>query len=74
MTNNRNSLQTALAIELAKAGLTQTDLALKAAWRPSTMNGWLRGIGRPPPDFIETIEKTLQIPRGSLSRIQTNSR
>jgi ribosome-binding protein aMBF1 (putative translation factor) len=68
MSKNRSALQIALAVALAKASMSQTDLALMVGWRPSTMNGWLRGIGKPPPNFVEQLESALGIPRGSLAR------
>lgn len=66
MTNARNTLRTALAIELLKAGMTQSELALRAGWRPSTLSGWLRNIGAPPADMVAQLERALGIPSGSL--------
>ncbi len=67
MSNTRTTLQTALAVELAKAGMTQSELALRAGWRPSTLSGWLRNIGAPPADMVARLERALGIPSGSLS-------
>ena len=74
MPANRTTLQTALAVELAKAGLTQTDLALRGGWRPSTLSGWLRNIGKPPRDLAALLENALDIPRGSLERTHNTNR
>jgi transcriptional regulator with XRE-family HTH domain len=73
MSNTRTALQAALAVELAKLGMTQSELALGAGWRPSTFSGWVRNIGTPPLDFVERIEEQLRIPRGSLPRFTTDT-
>lgn len=74
MTNTRTTLQAALAVELAKVGITQTELALRAGWRPSTLSGWLRDVGAPPPDMVARIEQVLGLPRGSLGQPLKKSR
>jgi transcriptional regulator with XRE-family HTH domain len=74
MNNTRTKLQAALAVELAKAGLTQSELAMRAGWAPSTLSGWLRNVGRPPPNLSSLVENALGIPRGSLERTDNTNR
>lgn len=52
---------------LALKGLTQLDLANRLGRPVSTVNSWLRGVGRPPTDLVRRIERVLRVPAGTLS-------
>lgn len=56
-----------LNVELARAGLTQTALAMKIGVAPTSLSGWLCGRHPAPIDLVERIERALKIPRGTLS-------
>lgn len=56
-----------LNVELARAGATQTTLAMKLGVAPTSLSGWLCGRHPAPKDLAERIERALKIPRGTLS-------
>lgn len=63
----RSEFRTALDVELAKAGLSQTALAQKLGVAPTSLSGWLCGSHPPPNDLFERIEKALKLSPGSLN-------
>ncbi len=58
--------RTTLNIELARAGLNQTQLAQKLATPSTTLSDWLRGAHPGPKDLLERIERALGLPVGAL--------
>lgn len=62
----KNDLHTAVAVELARRGLTQAELAHRAGMAPSSLSGWLRGIWPPQPGFVEKLEAALDLTPGTL--------
>ncbi len=64
---NRTPLQAALAVELARAGLTQRALAAKLNVPDTTLSDWIRGVHRGPPDLVQRIESALEIAPRSLA-------
>lgn len=65
---SRTKFQAALAVELARAGLSQRALANKLGVIDTTFSDWVRGAHPGPDDLADRIEKALRIPTGSLPR------
>lgn len=66
-TKSSTQSRAALNVELARAELTQTALAMKLGVSPTSLSGWLCGRHPAPTDLVERIERVLKIPRGTLS-------
>lgn len=49
----------ALRIELARQGLTQTELALRMGVAPSTLGSWLRNVAPAPAGLPEEVAGVL---------------
>jgi transcriptional regulator with XRE-family HTH domain len=59
--NHRNHLKVAVAIELARAGLTQRQLAQQLGVPPTTLSTWLTGAHPAPGDLSTRIATALGI-------------
>jgi transcriptional regulator with XRE-family HTH domain len=55
-------------VELARAGLSQADLANRMELPPTTLSGWLTGSSPAPTDLADAIEKALGLTSGTLLR------
>ncbi len=66
-TKRSSSTKTTLNIELARAGLNQSQLAAKLDVPSTTLSDWLRGAHPGPTDLMQRIEKVLSLKAGSLS-------
>lgn len=62
-----SSIVPALKVELAKAGLNQSQLARKLEVPSTTLSDWLRGEHPAPADLPTRIEKALGLSAGALS-------
>jgi plasmid maintenance system antidote protein VapI len=62
----RTLLQGAVAVELARRGLFQRDLARRLRVPDTTLSDWLRGAHPAPPDLSTRIEKALGMRGGEL--------
>ncbi len=59
--NHRTCLKVAVAIELARAGLTQRQLAQQLGVPPTTLSTWLTGAHPAPGDLSTRIATALGI-------------
>jgi DNA-binding transcriptional regulator YdaS (Cro superfamily) len=64
----RTRIQAAVAVELARAGLSQADLAHRMGVRPTTLSGWLTGASPAPTGLAADIEQALGLVPGALPR------
>lgn len=62
----RSSFRTAVAVALAREGLTQRDLARRLQMPDTTLSGYLCGAHRSPPDLARRIESALGLRAGEL--------
>lgn len=51
-----------LRIELARTGLTLTELARRLDIPPTTLGSWVRAVHPPPADLAERVAATLGVP------------
>lgn len=65
MTTNPE-FRTLLAVELARRGMTQRDLAERMNVPPTTLSDWLTGAHPARPNLRESIERALRLPPGTL--------
>ncbi len=63
---NVSKVRTTLAIELARAQLTQADLAKKLSVPSTTLSDWLREAHPGPGDLYLQIEKAMGLVAGTL--------
>lgn len=63
----RSTFRTTLAIELARAGLTQSELAATLGVPSTTLSDWLREAHPGPADLRTRIERALRLRRGALA-------
>ena len=63
----RSPLKAVLDVELARAGLTQSDLANRLKVPSTTLSDWVRGAHPPPGDLESRIEKVLGLSLGGLA-------
>jgi DNA-binding transcriptional regulator YdaS (Cro superfamily) len=66
----RTRIQAAVAVELARAGLSQADLAHRMGVRPTTLSGWLTGTSPAPAELAAAIEKALGLMTGTLPKAE----
>lgn len=64
----RTRIQAAVAVELARAGLSQVELASRMGLPPTTLSGWLTGSSPAPADLVDAIEKALGLTSGTLRK------
>jgi DNA-binding transcriptional regulator YdaS (Cro superfamily) len=69
-TTKRSTFRTTLAVELARAGRTQTELAVLLGVPPTTLSTWLTGAHPAPVNLASRIECTLGLRRGLLTSTQ----
>jgi transcriptional regulator with XRE-family HTH domain len=62
------AFRTALAVELARLGLTQRSLARRMGLADTTLSDWLRGVHPVPPRFVQAVETELGVATGTLPR------
>lgn len=55
-----------LRAELARRGMTQSDLASQLHERPTTFSAWLRGVNPAPSDLAERIAGQLGLSEGDI--------
>ena len=67
-TIGRAPLQIAVAVELARCGLTQGSLARRLKVPPTTLSTWLTAAHPAPPDLPDRIERALRLTPGTLPR------
>lgn len=65
---NRSPFHAAVAVELAKAGRTQRQLAALLEVPDTTFSDWLLGAHPGPADLAERIERALDLKAGTLPR------
>ncbi len=63
----RSTFQTLVAVELARRGWTQRDLAARLRLPDTTLSDWIRGVRPGPADLSRRLELTLDLPPGMLS-------
>jgi transcriptional regulator with XRE-family HTH domain len=63
---HRNPLHAAIAVELARKGMSQRDLADCLRVPDTTLSDWLRGRHPQPRHLRARIEQSLGLPFGSL--------
>ena len=63
----QSTFRTDVAVELARRGMRQRDLAGLMKIPDTTLSDWLRGQHPPPPDLAARIERALKLPTGSLA-------
>ncbi|MHB1844756.1 MAG: helix-turn-helix domain-containing protein [Deltaproteobacteria bacterium] len=68
MAANRSPLKSAVAIELARRGWTQRDLARELGVPDTSLSDWLLEAHPGPEDLIGRIERSLGLKEGSLLR------
>lgn len=64
---HRSPLRAALAIELARVGLTQRELAQQMGVPPTTLSTWLTGAHPPPSDLARRIAEALGVDPAQLA-------
>ncbi|MBN1208533.1 MAG: helix-turn-helix transcriptional regulator [Myxococcaceae bacterium] len=64
--NPRSPLKAALAVELARAGMTQRELARLLGVPPTTLSTWLSGAHPAPPDLPSRISTAMGLERSLL--------
>jgi transcriptional regulator with XRE-family HTH domain len=73
-TKKRSSFRTTLDIELARAGLTQSQLAAKLRLPSTTLSDWLRESHPGPVDLVERVERALKLSPGTLPTARANGK
>jgi transcriptional regulator with XRE-family HTH domain len=63
----RVGFRLAVAVALAKSGMSQRDLAHRLGVADTTLSGWLCGAHPPPKDLAVLIEEALGMRRGELN-------
>ncbi len=61
MNTKSNSLRTRVAVELARRGMRQRDLAQLLNVPPTTLSTWITGAHPAPADLAERIAKALDL-------------
>jgi transcriptional regulator with XRE-family HTH domain len=72
-TQTRSPFHAAVAVELARAGLTQRQLAALLRTPDTTLSDWLLGAHPGPADLAERIERALDLKAGTLPRAARQS-
>jgi DNA-binding transcriptional regulator YdaS (Cro superfamily) len=57
----------ALAVELARASMSQRALAERIGANDTTFSGWITGAHKGPEDLVARIEKALKLDAGTLA-------
>lgn len=66
ITRERSPLRAALAVELARLGITHRELAACLSVPPTTFSTWVTGAHPAPAGFVARIERALRLPAGRL--------
>lgn len=70
----RSAFQAALAVELARAGLSQRALADRLGIPDTTLSDWVRGTHPAPDDLTQEIESALRLPKGTFPAVERKGR
>ena len=68
MHRKRSKTRAALDVELAKANITQSELARRLETPSTTLSDWLTGAHPAPENLFQRIEKALRLSPGTLLR------
>jgi predicted transcriptional regulator len=63
-----DKFRTLVAVELARRGMRQRDLARLLQIPDTTLSDWLRGAHPAPADLAARVERSLRLPTGFLGK------